>query len=313
MERYVCHPIVHQKLWNMYKQHVASFWTVEELDLAGDVKDWDELTNPERVYIQTILAFFASSDGVVMENMASNFLVEFHEPEVRAFYSFQIAMENIHSETYSLLLLTLIRDESTRKRLFASVTDHPSINRKVKWCEKYMNNALPVSDRIVAFTCTEGIFFSSSFCAIYWLKKRGIMPGLTFSNELISRDEGLHTDFGCEIYRTLLTKLATDRVVEIVTSCVEVEIEFVRDCMPERLVGMNFDIMSQYVEFVADRLLQALGYEAVYGASNPFDWMEMISMQGKTNFFEKRVGEYQKANSAAKGDTCKTFALDEDF
>jgi ribonucleoside-diphosphate reductase beta chain len=295
----------------MYKQAEASFWTAEEIDLSQDQKDWENLNDGERHFISHVLAFFAASDGIVNENLAINFMQEVQLPEARCFYGFQIMMENIHAETYSLLIDTYIKKQSEKDYLFNALETVPCVKKKGEWALKWINSE-NFTERLIAFAAVEGIFFSGSFCSIFWLKKRGLMPGLTFSNELISRDEGLHCDFACLLYSMLNNKLPESRVHEIIRDAVEFEQEFVTDALPVDLIGMNAKLMSQYIEFVADRLLVALGCSKIYNATNPFDFMEMISLQGKTNFFEKRVGEYQKAGVMGDKDK-KMFSLDEDF
>jgi len=294
--RFVLFPLKHHDVWKMYKSHVASFWTAEEIDLTADAKDWENLTDDERHFISNVLAFFAASDGIVLENLAENFMSDIQIPEARCFYGFQIAMENIHSETYSLLIDTYVKDPAEKDRLFRGIETIPAVKTKAEWALQWIASEDSYADRLVAFAAIEGIFFSGSFCAIFWLKKRGLMPGLTFSNELISRDEGLHTDFACLLYSKLQRKLTTERVHRIIGDAVKIEQEFVTESLPVELIGMNAKLMAQYIEFVADRLIFALGHEKLYHAKNPFEWMEMISLQGKTNFFEKRVGEYQRAN-----------------
>ncbi|KAF5763939.1 putative ribonucleoside-diphosphate reductase [Helianthus annuus] len=315
-DRFCMFPIQYPQIWEMYKKAEASFWTAEEVDLSQDQQHWDSLTDNERHFITHVLAFFAASDGIVLENLAGRFMKEVQISEARAFYGFQIAIENIHSEMYSLLLESYIKDSVEKNRLFRAIETIPCVQKKANWAMKWIDGSESFAERIIAFACVEGIFFSGSFCAIFWLKKRGLMPGLTFSNELISRDEGLHCDFACLLYKLLNTKLSEERVKGIVADAVEIEREFVCDALPCGLVGMNGGLMSQYIEFVADRLLGSLGCEKLYGVSNPFDWMELISLQGKTNFFEKRVGEYQKAsvmsNLNGNGDT-HVFKMDEDF
>ncbi|XP_013616027.1 PREDICTED: ribonucleoside-diphosphate reductase small chain C [Brassica oleracea var. oleracea] len=318
-DRFCMFPIHYPQIWEMYKKAEASFWTAEEVDLSQDTRDWENnLDDGERHFIKHVLAFFAASDGIVLENLATRFMSDVQVSEARAFYGFQIAIENIHSEMYSLLLDTYIKDNKERDHLFRAIETIPCVAKKAQWAMKWIDGSQTFAERIVAFACVEGIFFSGSFCSIFWLKKRGLMPGLTFSNELISRDEGLHCDFACLIYTLLRTKLSEERVKSIVCDAVEIEREFVCDALPCALVGMNRDLMSQYIEFVADRLLGALGYGKVYGVANPFDWMELISLQGKTNFFEKRVGDYQKASvmSSVNGNGAfdnHVFSLDEDF
>uniref|UniRef100_A0ACD5ZLU8 Uncharacterized protein n=1 Tax=Avena sativa TaxID=4498 RepID=A0ACD5ZLU8_AVESA len=317
-DRFSMFPIRFPQIWEFYKKAVASFWTAEEVDLSSDARHWDTtLSNDERHFISHVLAFFAASDGIVLENLASRFMSDVQVAEARAFYGFQIAIENIHSEMYSLLIETYIRDDVEKDRLFRAIDTIPAVRRKADWALRWIDGGERFAERIVAFACVEGIFFSGSFCAIFWLKKRGLMPGLTFSNELISRDEGLHCDFACLLYDILRGKLDEARVFEIVAEAVDIEREFVCDALPCALVGMNGDLMSQYIEFVADRLLMALGCNKLYNATNPFDWMELISLQGKTNFFEKRVGEYQKAsvmsNLNGGAATQHVFSIDEDF
>lgn len=311
--RFVLFPIQDTEIWNMYKKAEASFWTAEEIDLANDLKDWENLNANERHFVSHILAFFAASDGIVNENLAANFATEIQSSEARCFYGFQIAVENIHSETYSLLIDTYIKNGEEKQHLLNAIETVPCVQRKARWalqwCER--DNA-SFAERCVAFAAVEGIFFSGSFCAIFWLKKRGLMPGLCFSNELISRDEGLHCDFACLLYKKLINKLPEARITEIVTNAVEIEKEFVSDALPVELIGMNSKLMCNYIEFCADRLLAELGCARHYNATNPFEWMEMISLQGKTNFFEKRVGEYAKSGVGVEADK-QVFSLDEDF
>ncbi|KAK1438772.1 hypothetical protein QVD17_04582 [Tagetes erecta] len=315
-DRFCMFPIQYPQIWEMYKKAEASFWTAEEVDLSQDQRHWESLTDGERHFITHVLAFFAASDGIVLENLAGRFMKEVQVSEARAFYGFQIAIENIHSEMYSLLLETYIKDSNEKNRLFRAIETIPCVEKKANWALKWIDGSESFAERIIAFACVEGIFFSGSFCAIFWLKKRGLMPGLTFSNELISRDEGLHCDFACLLYSLLKTKLSEERVKGIISDAVNIEREFVCDALPCALVGMNGDLMSQYIEFVADRLLDSLGHSKLYNTQNPFDWMELISLQGKTNFFEKRVGEYQKAsvmsNLNGNGDS-HVFKMDEDF
>ena len=280
----------------MYKKAEASFWTAEELDLAHDHKDWEKMSSNERHFVSHVLAFFAASDGIVNENLAMNFSSEMQSSEARCFYGFQIAIENIHSEVYSLLIDTYVRDPTEKTHLLNAIETVPCVQKKANWALKWCNRDLAsFAERIVAFAAVEGIFFSGSFCSIFWLKKRGLMPGLCFSNELISRDEGMHCDFACLIYNKLVNKLPQETIYEIVHNAVEIECEFVRDALPVELIGMNSRLMAQYIEFCADRLLVALNCAKKYNATNPFDWMDMISLQGKTNFFEKRVSEYSKS------------------
>jgi ribonucleotide reductase beta subunit family protein with ferritin-like domain len=292
--RFVLMPIKHSEIWNFYKRAMASFWTAEEIDLYQDLNDWKKLTADEKHYISHVLAFFSASDGIVNENLALRFYQDVPIPEARCFYGFQIAMENIHSETYGLLIDTYFQNAKEKDFLFNAIKHIPSVKKKADWALKWIESSNSFAERLVAFACVEGIFFSGSFCSIFWLKKRGLMPGLTFSNELISRDEGLHTDFACLLYG-MLEQLPASRILEIVTDAVEIEKEFVSESLPVSLIGMNSKMMTQYIEFVADRLLRTLGLPKHYNSSNPFDWMELISLQGKTNFFEKKVSEYQKA------------------
>jgi ribonucleoside-diphosphate reductase beta chain len=310
--RFVLFPIQYDEIWRMYKQAEASFWTAEEIDLSQDIKDWENLNPGEKHFISHVLAFFAASDGIVNENLAVNMMNEVQLAEARCFYGFQIMMENIHSETYSLLIDTYIKDNTEKDRLFNALETVPCVQKKGEWALKWINSENFV-ERLVAFAAIEGIFFSGSFCSIFWLKKRGLMPGLTFSNELISRDEGLHCDFACLLYSMLEhSKLSEERIHAIITEAVSIEQEFVEDALPVSLIGMNAKLMKQYIEFVADRLLLQLGYSKVYNATNPFDFMELISLQGKTNFFEKRVSEYTKAGVMSSKED-KGFTLDEDF
>lgn len=298
--RFSLFPIEFADLWSMYKQHVASFWTADEIDLSADLSDWQEkLNDSERHFISMVLAFFAGADGIVAENLAERFCREVTVPEARAFYGFQMAMEGIHQETYCLLIDTYISNPKDREVLFSAHTQVPSVEKKARWAQRYIGSNACFAERLVAFAAVEGIFFSGAFCAIFWLKKRGLMPGLTFSNELISRDEGLHCSFACKLYEKLERKLSEKDIHNLIREAVEVEKGFVCDALPVSLIGMNASMMSQYIEFVADRLLLDLGYRPLYGSKNPFDWMDMISLEGKTNFFEKRVGEYQKSGVMA--------------
>merc|ERR1712238_490880 len=298
-KRWVLFPIQYPSIYEMGKKHEASFWTAEEIDLSQDLKDWDGLSTNEQHFIKHVLAFFAASDGIVLENLSGGFAVEVQIPEARAFYGFQIAMENIHSETYSLLIEQYVRDPAEKDRIFDAIHTMPAVEEKANWAAQWMNDESSFAERVVAFACVEGILFSGSFCAIYWLKKRGLMPGLTFSNELISRDEGLHAEFACMLYGMLENKLPEDVVHGIIRGAVDVERRFICEALSCDLIGMNSELMTRYIEFVADRLLTALGHPKIYNATNPFDWMELISLQAKTNFFEKRVGEYQKAGVMA--------------
>jgi len=294
--RYVLFPIQHSEIWTEYKKQVACFWTTEEIDLSKDLTDWNKLNEDERYFIKNILAFFAGSDGIVLENLGKRFLSEIQIPEARCAYGFQLMMENIHSETYSLLIDTLIKDPNEKNYLFNAINTIECVQKKAHWAIRWIDDEESnFATRLVAFACVEGIFFSGSFCAIYWLKKRALMPGLTFSNELISRDEGLHTDFACLLYSMLENKLSKAIVYEIIIDAVNIEKEFIIDSLPCRLIGMNSDMMSQYIEFVADRLLIQLGYSKIFNSENPFQFMELISLENKTNFFEKRVAEYSLA------------------
>jgi len=313
-DRFVIFPIKHNDIWEYYKKSEASFWTAEEIDLSNDMNDWDnKLNDNERHFVKHVLAFFAASDGIVNENLAINFLNEVQYPEARFFYGFQIMMENIHSETYSLLIDTYIKDPVEKDKLLHAVETVPCVGKKADWALTWIANGT-FAERLIAFAAVEGIFFSGSFCSIFWLKKRGLMPGLSFSNELISRDEGLHCDFACMLYADhIQNKLPKEQVTKIITDAVVIEKEFVSDAIPVRLIGMNADLMCQYIEFCADRLLLALGCDKHYNATNPFDFMEMISLQGKTNFFEKRVAEYQKAGVMNNKEENNIFNLDEDF
>ncbi len=312
-DRFVLLPIKYPALWEMYKKTEASFWTAEEIDLSDDQKHWDNLNDGERHFISHILAFFSASDGIVNENLAVNFMSEVQLPEARCFYGFQIMMENIHAETYALLIDTYIKDPDEKDRLFHAIDTVPAVKRKADWALRWIENGT-FAERLVAFAAVEGIFFSGSFCSIFWLKKRGLMPGLTFSNELISRDEGSHCEFACLLYSMLSNKLSQEQVHGIIADAVEIEKEFITDALPVALIGMNAKLMSQYIEFVADRWLQELGYAKIYNATNPFDFMEMISLQGKTNFFEKRVGDYQKSGVlTSTEDKAAAFSLDDDF
>ena len=313
-ERYVIFPIQQKAMWDMYKKAEACFWTAEELDLNDDRKHWDDkLTDDERYFLTTVLAFFAASDGIVNENLAMNFMSEVQYAEARCFYGFQIAIENIHSEVYSLLIDTYVRDPEAKSKLLRGIETIPCVQAKAEWAMKWMDkSAASFAERLVAFAVVEGLFFSSSFCAIFWLKKRGLMPGLCTSNELISRDEGMHCDFACLLYTQLIRPLPPARVLEIVSEAVDIETDFVTNALPVSLIGMNATLMSQYVRFCADRLLDALGYDKHYNAQNPFDWMTLISLQGKTNFFEKRVSEYAKAGVGVDQQE-QVFSTDADF
>lgn len=311
-DRFVLFPIKHNDIWKMYKQAEASFWTAEEIDLSSDLSDWDKLSDNERYFIKHVLAFFAASDGIVNENLVLNFMREVQIPEARCFYGFQVAIENIHAETYSLLIDTYIKDNAEKDYLFKAFETIPAIKKKADWALRWIEDAPSFAHRLIAFAAVEGIFFSGSFCSIFWLKKRGLMPGLTFSNELISRDEGLHCDFACLLYSMLEQKLPETELLAIITEAVRAEQEFVTDALPVSLIGMNAAMMNEYIEFVADRLLVSLGQAKHYKVQNPFPFMEMISLQGKTNFFEKRVAEYQKAGVMATKES-QVFAMDDDF
>jgi len=311
--RFVLFPIEDNDIWQMYKKAEASFWTAEEIDLACDLKDWEGLSNNERHFVSHILAFFAASDGIVNENLSGNFATEVQSAEARCFYGFQIAVENIHSETYSLLIDTYIKDQKEKMHLLHAIETVPCVQKKANWALQWCDsNNASFAERMIAFAAVEGIFFSGSFCAIFWLKKRGLMPGLCFSNELISRDEGMHCDFACLLYSKMVNKLPESRITEIITNAVEIEKEFVVDALPVELIGMNSGLMCDYIEFCADRLLGALGCSKYYNAVNPFEWMEMISLQGKTNFFEKRVGEYAKSGVGVSAED-QVFSIDADF
>ncbi|KAG6857326.1 Ribonucleotide-diphosphate reductase (RNR), small subunit [Tephrocybe sp. NHM501043] len=296
--RFVLFPMQYREIWHLYKQAQASFWTAEEMDLCHDLMDWNsKLNSNERYFISHVLAFFAASDGIVNENLLERFSNEVQIAEARCFYGFQIMMENVHSETYSLLIDTYIKDPAERRHLFDAIETIPCIKRKADWALRWISDSQSTfAERLVAFAAVEGIFFSGSFASIFWIKKRGLMPGLTFSNELISRDEGLHTDFACLLFSHLRRKPHPEIIQKIVVEAVKIEQEFLTDALPVALIGMNAKLMCQYIEFVADRLLVTLGNDKYYGSQNPFDFMDMISMQGKTNFFEKRVSEYSKAN-----------------
>ncbi len=313
-DRFVLFPLKYNDVWEMYKKAMASFWTAEEIDLYQDLDDWAKLTEDEKHYISHILAFFSASDGIVNENLAMRFYNEVQIPEARCFYGFQIAIENIHAETYGLLIDTYIKDEARKNYLFKAIENIPCIKKKADWAFKWIYGSQNFAERLIAFAAIEGIFFSGSFCSIFWLKKRGLMPGLTFSNELISRDEGLHTDFACLLYRKYLrNKLDSEVVLQIIKEAVDFEQEFITEALPVSLIGMNADLMKQYIEFCADRLLKELGEQPIYHSSNPFDWMEMISLEGKTNFFEKRVSEYQKAGVLSHEDSALSFDNELDF
>jgi ribonucleoside-diphosphate reductase beta chain len=313
-DRFVLFPITHPDIWQMYKQAEASIWTAEEVDLSSDLQDWHQkLTEDERYFIKHVLAFFAASDGIVNENLAVHFLQEVQYAEARCFYGFQVMIENIHSEMYSLLIDTYIKDTVEKDKLLRAIDTVPCIGKKAGWALRWISQG-SFAERLIAFAAVEGIFFSGSFCSIFWLKKRGLMPGLSFANELISRDEGLHCDFACLLYQAHLQHpLPDEDMRRIIAEAVEIEKEFVSDALPVRLIGMNADLMCQYIEFVADRLLLALGSTKMFNATNPFDFMELISLQGKTNFFERRVGEYQKSGVMNAGQSSGGFSMEEDF
>ncbi|KIO52176.1 MULTISPECIES: ribonucleotide-diphosphate reductase subunit beta [Flavobacterium] len=312
--RFVIFPIKHHDIWEWYKKMEASFWTAEEIDLHQDLTDWNnKLSDDERYFIKHILAFFAASDGIVNENLAENFVNEVQYAEAKFFYGFQIMMENIHSETYSLLIDTYVKDEAEKAELFNALEVFPAIKKKADWALKWIESD-SFAERLIAFAAVEGIFFSGAFCSIYWLKKRGLMPGLTFSNELISRDEGVHCDFAVHLHNHhLINKVPKERIKEIIVDALDIEREFVTESLPVSLIGMNAVLMTQYLEFVADRLLVELGCERVYGSANPFDFMDMISLQGKTNFFEKRVAEYQKSGVMNTDSDAQKISFDADF
>jgi ribonucleotide reductase beta subunit family protein with ferritin-like domain len=309
--RFVMFPIKHDDIWKMYQKQVDCFWRPEEIDLTKDLKDWESLNQDERFFISMILAFFAASDGIVLENLAMRFMNDVQLSEARAFYGFQIAMENIHSHTYSLLIETYIKDSAEKHRLFNAIEHFPSIKKKSDWAQKWIHdNRSSFATRLVAFACVEGIFFSGAFCSIFWIKKRGLLPGLTFSNELISRDEALHCEFAVLLYSKLLKKMSKARIHEIIKEAVEIETEFICEALPCRLIGMNSQMMTQYIQFVADRLCIQLGYDKIYNVTNSCDFMEMISLESKSNFFEKRNDSYALANKTISDNT---FILSEDF
>jgi len=310
-KRFVMFPIKHNDIWEMYKKQVDCFWRAEEIDLSKDLNDWKKLTADEKHFVSMILAFFAASDGIVLENLATRFMSDIQISEARAFYGFQIAMENIHSESYSLLIETYINDKIEKDKLFNAIDNFPCIKKKSDWAQKWIkDNRSGFATRLVAFACVEGIFFSGAFCSIFWLKKRGLLPGLTFSNELISRDEALHTEFAVLLYDKMENKLKKNKVHEIIREAVEIETEFICDALPCRLIGMNSLMMTQYIQFVADRLCVQLGYEKIYNVANSFDFMDMISLESKTNFFEKRVSEYALADKTVSDNT---FDFSDDF
>ena len=309
--RFVMFPIKYPDIWEMYQKQVSCFWRPEEIDLTDDTAHWNGLETNEQYFISMILAFFAASDGIVLENLAQRFMSDVQVSEARAFYGFQIAMENIHSHTYSNLIETYIKDKENKDKLFNAITNFPCIKKKADWAQKWIHDhRSSFAARLVAFACVEGIFFSGAFCSIFWLKKRGLMPGLTFSNELISRDEALHCEFAVLLYSKLVKKLDKIRIHEIIKEAVEIESEFICDALPCRLIGMNSQMMTQYIQFVADRLCVQLGYKKIYNVSNPFDWMELISLEGKTNMFERKIGDYSLAEKNA---TDNVFDFTEDF
>lgn len=309
--RFVMFPIKYDDIWEMYKKQIDCFWRAEEIDLTKDLDHWQTLNNDEKFFISMILAFFAASDGIVLENLAVRFMNDIQVSEARAFYGFQIAMENIHSQTYSLLIETYIKDKEQKFKYFNAIENYPCIKKKADWAQKWIrDNRSSFATRLVAFACVEGIFFSGAFCSIFWLKKRGLMPGLTFSNELISRDEALHCEFAVLLYSKLQNKIKKSRIHEIIKEAVEIESEFICEALPCRLIGMNSQMMVQYIQFVADRLCLQLGYDKIYGVVNPFSWMELISLEGKVNFFERQVDSYALANKLTTNDV---FDISEDF
>ena len=313
-DRFVIFPIKHHDLWEWYKKCEASFWTAEEIDLHQDLTDWStKLNDDEKFFIKHILAFFAASDGIVNENLAENFVNEVQYSEAKFFYGFQIMMENIHSETYSLLIDTYVKDDAEKDKLFNAIETFPAIKKKADWALKWIESD-SFAERLIAFAGVEGIFFSGAFCSIFWLKKRGLMPGLTFSNELISRDEGVHCDYAVHLHNNhLVNKVPKERITQILTDALDIEKEFITESLPVSLIGMNAKLMTQYLEFVTDRLLVELNCDKVYNATNPFEFMDMISLQGKTNFFEKRVSEYQKAGVLNNDTRSEEISFDEDF
>jgi len=308
--RFVMFPIQYDDIWNMYKKQIDCFWRAEEVDLSKDLTDWKKINKDEKHFISMVLAFFAASDGIVIENLGLRFMSEVQNSEARAFYGFQIAMENIHSQMYSQLIETYIEDREEKSKMFDALNNYPCIKKKADWSKKWIgDNRSSFATRLVAFACVEGIFFSGAFCSIFWLKKRGLLPGLTFSNELISRDEALHTEFAVLLYSKLLKKVNKNKINELIKEAVTIEKEFITESLPCRLIGMNSSLMATYIEFIADRLCVQLGYEVIYNASNPFDFMELISVESKTNFFEKRVSEYALADKTQDKDV---FAFNDD-
>ena len=309
--RFVMFPIKYEDIWSMYQKQVDCFWRPEEIDLSKDLSHWDALDKDEQYFISMILAFFAASDGIVLENLAQRFMSDVQVSEARAFYGFQIAMENIHSNTYSNLIETYIKDKEEKNKLFNAISNYPCIKKKSDWAQKWIHdNRSSFATRLVAFACVEGIFFSGAFCSIFWLKKRGLMPGLTFSNELISRDEALHCEFAILLYSKLIKKMDKNRIHDIIKEAVEIEIEFICEALPCRLIGMNSILMTQYIKFVADRLSVQLGYKKIYNVTNPFDFMELISLQNKVNFFERQNDSYDLAD---KTQSNEDFAFTDDF
>ena len=318
IKRYTLFPIKHHDVFDMYKKSVAAFWTVEEIDMTKDIDDWEKLTLNEQDFVSKVLAFFAGSDGIVIENLVVNFIQEIDIPEVTSFYTFQAAVESIHSEMYSLLIESLVKNEDDKNKLFDAVNQFPAIKKKAEWAIKWIqDDSANFSTRLVAFACVEGIFFSGAFCAIFWLKKRGLMPGLSLSNQFISRDEALHTEFAILIYRKFADKLDENTIKQLISEAVDIEKEFITEALPCNLIGMNADSMKEYIEFVADRLINQLGYSKIYNTQNPYTWMESISLEGKTNFFESRVSEYSRANittdSSSSLNMKKSFCEDADF
>jgi len=319
IKRYTLFPIKHHDVFDMYKKSVAAFWTVEEIDMTKDIDDWEKLTLNEQDFVSKVLAFFAGSDGIVIENLVVNFIQEIDIPEVTSFYTFQAAVESIHSEMYSLLIESLVKNEDEKNKLFDAVNQFPAIKKKAEWAIKWIqDDSANFSTRLVAFACVEGIFFSGAFCAIFWLKKRGLMPGLSLSNQFISRDEALHTEFAILIYRKFADKLDENTIKQLISEAVDIEKEFITEALPCNLIGMNADSMKEYIEFVADRLINQLGYSKIYNTQNPYTWMESISLEGKTNFFESRVSEYSRANittdsSSSPLNMKKSFCEDADF
>ena len=309
--RFVMFPIKYPDIWAMYKKQMDCFWRAEEINFAQDLSDWEKLSQEEKHFISMVLAFFAASDGIVLENLASRFMSDVQVSEARAFYGFQIAIENVHSESYSLMIDTYVRDDAEKTRLFSAIENYPCIAKKANWAKKWIaDNRSSFASRLVAFAAIEGIFFSSSFASIYWIKKRGLMPGLTFSNELISRDEALHTEFAILLYKNMTKKLNKKRIYEIIEEAVEIEKEFITEAIPCRMIGMNMNLMKQYIEFVADRLVVQLGYDKIYNTGNPFDFMELISIESKVNFFERTNAEYALANKSVDKDI---FEFNADF